>query len=264
MTFYELLTAAISDLTQYGYDSEERVEFWMGRLRVAAEESATPAWKVQEMLGASLGGAYHRMIQKGGILKYHPDVTRFTLSRLDPRLRGELTRRVHMSANLIKLNRDNMVAATLRRFSGWASSVPAGGSEVVDKRDVKQSVGKALRSLPMEERRVAIDQSHKLTAALSEIIALDGGAIAAEWRSHVRQVGYDARPDHAELDHKILTIRGNWALKAGFMKVGALGYTDEIEQPAELVYCRCWYRYIYSLRDLPDDMLTAKGKDKIA
>ena len=264
MTFYEVLTAAIADLAQLGYDSEDRVEAWMGRLRVAAEESATPAWKVQEMLGASLGAVYQRMITRGGILKYHPDVTRFTLSRLDPRLRGELNRRIHMSANLIKLNRENMVATTLQRFSGWASSIPAGGSEAVDKRYVKRTVGKALQSLPMEERRVAIDQSHKLSAAMSEIIATDSGAIAVIWHSHFRQPGYDYREDHKDRDGEAYVIRGSWAHKAGLITRGDNPYYDEIDGCGQAVYCRCFATYISSIQRLPDNMLTAKGRAKIA
>jgi hypothetical protein len=39
------------------------------------------------------------------------------------------------------------------------------------------------------------------------------------------------------------------------------GYTDEMSTPGEEVYCRCAYVYIYSLRKLPDEMLTIKGKN---
>jgi hypothetical protein len=41
------------------------------------------------------------------------------------------------------------------------------------------------------------------------------------------------------------------------------GYTDEIEQPGEFVYCRCYYQWIYALRDLPRDMLTQRGIDEL-
>jgi len=48
------------------------------------------------------------------------------------------------------------------------------------------------------------------------------------------------------------------------MKAGDAGYTDEITTPGEEVFCRCFYRWIYNLRDLPKDMLTIKGKEQLA
>jgi hypothetical protein len=97
-----------------------------------------------------------------------------------------------------------------------------------------------------------------LAASLNDILARDNQAIAAEWHSHYKELNYNYRKDHAERDSGIYAIRGNWAIKSGLMKVGEDGYTDEITQPGEEVYCRCYYRYIYNLRDLPEKMLTAK------
>jgi hypothetical protein len=54
-------------------------------------------------------------------------------------------------------------------------------------------------------------------------------------------------------------IRDSWAHKAGLVKPGLDGYTDQITEPAQEVYCRCWYVWIYSISSLPDDMVTAKG-----
>jgi hypothetical protein len=33
--------------------------------------------------------------------------------------------------------------------------------------------------------------------------------------------------------------------------------------PAEEVFCQCRYKYIFNLRDLPDEMLTDKGRATI-
>jgi hypothetical protein len=77
-----------------------------------------------------------------------------------PKLHAELQRRIMSAANLIRLNRADMMNRTLQRFSGWATSVPAGGSKVTDTMEVKNSVSKALKNLPFTERRVMIDQEH--------------------------------------------------------------------------------------------------------
>ena len=55
-------------------------------------------------------------------------------------------------------------------------------------------------------------------------------------------------------------IRGSWAQEKGLVKPGPVGYTDQITAPGEEVFCRCSLVYIYSIRALPDDMLTAAGR----
>ena len=72
------------------------------------------------------------------------------------------------------------------------------------------------------------------------------------------------KSDHKERDLHVYTIRGNWALQQGLMKVGKYGYTDQITKPAEEVFCRCHYEYVYNLASLPSDMITRKGKDRLA
>jgi hypothetical protein len=122
---------------------------------------------------------------------------------------------------------------------------------------------RAFTSLPFIERRVIVDQGHKLTASIHEIVAIDGGAIAGIWHSRWREIGYDYREDHKDRDRRIYVIRNNWALKRGLMRLAGREYTDQITQPAEEVFCRCHYEYLYTLRDLPPDMLTTKGREEL-
>jgi hypothetical protein len=48
------------------------------------------------------------------------------------------------------------------------------------------------------------------------------------------------------------------------MRLNGHQYTDEIEMVGEFVYCSCSYQYVYALRDLPPDMVTAKGRETLA
>jgi len=258
VNFYETITAAVADITDRGYDPI-RVDEWLLRIEQAAKQSLTPPDVMEATLRRSLEGLYKRYVERAGLLKLNPGVSRFTLDQLKPKLRVELDRRIMASAQLIKMNREAAIQKTLQRFSGWSTSVPEGGSKVIDKNDVKGDIKKSLKSLPFEERRVIIDQGHKFVAALSETLAVDGGAIAGIWHSNWKQRNYNYRKDHKERDGKVYTMRGNWAQERGLMKCGPAGYTDEITQPGEEVFCRCFYQWIYSLRDLPDDMLTKKS-----
>jgi hypothetical protein len=257
--FQRVLTEAVADISANGYDSAARLEDWLLRLRIAAERDGVSDADVADALKRTLGTTYKRLVDNGG-LERSAGVSRFTIERVRPELRAELDRRILASANLIKLNREQMVDKTLQRFSGWATSVPPGGSRAVDRREVKKAVRKALASEPFEVRRVTIDQGHKLAANLNQVVAEGNGAIAIEWKSRWREAGYNYRKDHKERDGHVYALRGNWALEKGLMKPGPDGYYDQITSVGEEPFCRCSGVYLFSLRDLPADMVTAKGR----
>ncbi len=260
MTFYETLTAAINDFIKYGFDSPDRLEYWSKKLRNTLVNSLIDENSLKNAVEKALNTAYHRLVTKGKLVNKYVD--RFTIDRLKPKMQEELQRRIMVSARLIELNRNETVNTVLKRFSGWASSIPEGGSKAVDKLEEKKAIRKSIVKIPYEQRRVIIDQTHKLIANINDIVAIDKGAIAAEWNSHWRESGYDYREDHKERSDKIYLVRGSWAVDKGYVKP-ADGYTDEITSPGEEVYCRCFYRYIYTLQKLPEEMLTTKGKTAI-
>lgn len=261
-SFYQVLNDAIADLMEHGFDSQERLEQWLERIHLAARASLIPEDVLQRELTDALARTYHRSVN--GLIRAHKGIGEFTLQSIKPKLRAELDRRILASASLIKLNREASVQNTLQRFAGWATSIPIGGTEMAQRREVSTQVRRSIAGLPFEERRVVIDQGHKLIAAVNEIVATDGGAIAAIWRHAREGGGYQARPEHESRNTHIFVIRGNWALQAGFMRLAGRQYTDQIEAPGELIYCRCQYQYLYNLRDLPLEMLTELGRAELA
>ncbi len=264
MSFYEALSAAVNDITTHGYDSAERVARWVVIIRAAAERSLVPEYLLEEQLSRFFGATYTRMVEHAAILKHHPGISRGTLENIKPKLRAELDRRRIMSSNLVKQNREKMLDDLDQRFTGWASSVPAGGSRAIDRGDVKDGIRKSLASLPFTERRVHVDQGHKFVANLNDIVAKDGGAIAGIWHSHWRRPGYRFRKDHKERDGVLYLIRNSWAMQKGFVQKSGALYTDEITMVGEEVYCSCFYQYVYSIQDLPNEYLSQKGRDALA
>jgi len=260
--FRAVVNAAVEDLAAHGFDSQERLQRWLREIDAAARTALVPEAVLAQTLRDALGRVFRRTTGRAQLLRRHPGVSPFTLAQVAPRLRAELDRRILASADLIRLNREASIRRTLQRFAGWASSVPAGGSDVAERAAARLIVKRGIAALPFEERRVIVDQGHKLAAAVNEIIATDGGAIAGVWK-HVLEANYDARPEHEARDGTIFVVRDNWALKDGLMKLAGAQYTDQIEQPGELVYCRCHYQFIYALRSLPERMLTAKGRMKL-
>lgn len=262
MSFYEVLSAAIKDLSEHGYDSAERVAMWIERIRIAARDSLVSEVVLEQKLRQHLAQVFDRTVNSGRLLKVHPGVSQYTLAAIKPKLRRELDRRILANASLIKLNRDKAIAETVQRFAGWATSIPIGGSDITNRKEENQKVRRGMAGLSYVERRCLTDQSHKLVASINDIVAKDGGAIAMKWH-HVAEgpPAYQSRPEHVARNGKIYAIRDSWAMQKGFMKLGGHSYLDEITQPGEEVSCRCSGIYLYTVSQLPSDMITVKGKE---
>ena len=258
-SFNASLDEAVDEFTKEGFGDGSRLSLWLDRLRKSILADAPSLEVLHKRMKRSLQSFYTRATSKSRMARTNPSVSRYTIDMLKQQMRDELSRRIMASANLIKLNRERSIEQTLQRFSGWATSIPDGGSKNVDKREVKGHIKKAFRQLSYEERRVAIDQGHKLMSAIDSVVSENSGAIAAIWHSHWRQAGYDYRPDHKERDGKYYAVRNSWAVKEGLINKG-MGYLDEMTAPAEEPFCRCYAEYVHALRDLPESMLTAKGK----
>lgn len=262
--FYQILAQAVTQIGENGYSSQAELDRWLAQLREAARRFLGSDASVDAAMRDALGAVYAKMIDRGRIIELVPELRRFGLEIVKPRLRAELDRRILASADLIKLNRKAAIDKTLQRFTGWSTSIPPGGGGLLDKQTVKADIAKSVKDASFEARRVAIDQGHKLIANISELVASDNGAIAGVWDSHWRQANYDYRERHKKMDGKIYLVRDSWAAKQGLIKKDGHQYIDEIERPAELPFCRCAYRWIVSPRRLPAEMLTEKGRDWIA
>lgn len=261
--FDDVLADAVAYFIEHGFRTEEEYRAWERRISDAIDVKMRAPGFSDKLLREHLEAIFNRLVQRGSVLKYHGGVKKFTVDRIAPHLRAELTKRIMASADLIKINRSKMRQLTMQRFSGWATSVPSGGAAEADKRKIKSEIAKPLRQLPFNERRVLIDQGHKLNASISAVLAQDSGAIAGRWFSHFRQAGYNYREDHKERDGLVYLVRGSWAAEKGYVKVGAAGWSDAITQPAEEPFCRCKFVYLYHLRQMPDDMLTKAGKEAL-
>jgi hypothetical protein len=263
-TFKQVLAAAIEDMGATGYVSEERLLNWVTLLRNAAERELGPDYAINEDVKQGFTKIYERFVNGASLGKRVEGLSRFTLENVKPRLRAELDRRVEAAANLIKLNKKEAVERTLRRFQGWSTSIPAGGSSAIDKREIDRALAKDLKDYRYHRRLVDNDQGHKLISNVADLTAEASGAIAGIWNSHgTSDPSYNAREDHKERAGKIYLIRNSWAHKQGLVKP-VHGYLDEITAAGEEVNCRCWITYITSPARLPDAYLTNKGQDFVA
>jgi len=93
----------------------------------------------------------------------------------------------------------------------------------------------------------------------------EGTYIAVEWQYSELDKRMDFVPesDHQKRDGAIYTLKGNWALQKGMMKPGRAGYVEDTDIPGEQLGCMCNLRWISSLVELPDEMLTESGREAV-
>lgn len=151
-----------------------------------------------------------------------------------------------------------------QRLSGRATSIPpintisprlsaSSRSGVVK---TNQHIAKSAKQIDFEQRRVMVDQTPTLIANIDNIIATEGGAIAAAWR----QPNFDFREPHKERDLMVYAICGNWTLKKGFM--WPLGRRVISMKPHSLAktFFPVHLSYIYNVHSLPDEMKADKWR----
>jgi hypothetical protein len=261
-TFRALLMEALRYFAEVGFKSESDLQQWLTRLHAALERELPTDRYFKAQLSAALDRVFKREI-RSGIQKRIPGVSRYTLDRVAPHLRAELDRRIFAGIDLIKLNKAAATQKTLQRFSGWVSSVPAHGVPTTNFREIVQEIVKPVAQVKYEARRVAIDQGHKLSAAVAHTVAVGNGAIAGIWHDRGEfDHGYDARPEHLARSGKLFLMRDSWAMTQGLIAKRGVEYYDDLQdQVAVLPFCSCAMGWIMSPRDLPETLLTAKGRE---
>ncbi|MDE3023911.1 MAG: hypothetical protein KGI54_19000, partial [Pseudomonadota bacterium] len=63
-TFHELLTEAVRDIAEHGYDSQERLDRWMRRLRDAAEQDTPSVEELRQRMDEALRAIYRRNVER--------------------------------------------------------------------------------------------------------------------------------------------------------------------------------------------------------
>jgi hypothetical protein len=264
VTFDEVLTGAVNFFVENGYTNYESIIYWLKRLEKAARNQLLSTTQLNEKLKYALNAEYIRLVERGLLMKNHPGIQKSTIARLRPQLRQALANRTNAAIALIRLAREEEIANTLRRFSGWASSLPPTPSPLVRQADIRRSIRAGLTQAALRERRLLSDQTRKLSANLHATTASAGGAIAARWISNWKLSNYDFREAHRELarqsESSPYLIRNSWAHTQGLLNtVGAI-FTDQLpHQPAQVPYCRCYFEYIYALEDLPPSLVNKKA-----
>lgn len=255
--FHSVLRLAIKDFLRHGYDSPQRLALWVDRLRQTAEGPAQQ--KSDQAASRVFDRAYYNLVDRGLLLRAHRGLTGWRLAQV----RGQLTEQRERSKDALlgvtAGRRDLQLEQSIQRFIGWATALPPGGVRGRTMSDVREDIAEPVLKLARREALIKQDQKHKMVAGLHRVVATEAQALAAIWHSMFRKPGYQFRPDHKERDSKVYVFRGNWALRDGLMTRGD-GYIDDITWFGEEPHCSCTGTFFYDLKELPDWLLTNKGR----
>lgn len=196
----------------------------------------------------------------GKVLYKRHDIDGYIIAALYFLLRDEKDNRIHYAKRLTDMRREETKDTVLRRFEGWASSIPV-NRKISNKQEILNFIVKPIKDLPKHEKTIVADQTRKLVANMDAIVADRAGAIGYYWHSLFRVPGYNYREEHKhlDLDGKFIIFKDSWAYRDGLVKRGGQIFQDDIESPGELPNCKCKAKYVYDLGSIPKDCLTIKG-----
>ena len=148
----------------------------------------------------------------------------------------------------------------------FLEQVPSGGTKDKAIKSRIVEIKKALRPLGKWDRLFYVHKAMSFPAEVEFLFSLEGNPLAAIWHYNpIDEHGdYPKTYDHKNRDNLVFAVRGNWAITKGLMKEGANGYLDEISRPSQELGCMCHLQWLYSIRRLPPDMATEKGRAQLA
>jgi hypothetical protein len=139
--------------------------------------------------------------------------------------------------------------------------IPAGGTKNTFELKEITRLKKELSSLIGWEELFGVYKAASFPAEVDYIFGIEKHPLAAEWRYNQldTQGEYKKTYNHERLDGRVYAVADNWAIQKGLMVAGPDGYVDDITRPCQEVGCMCSLSWIYSLRELPDAMVTPKA-----
>lgn len=243
----------VDDLVARALKGED-VEFLLGQLGIVLDHLP-----LKTDIAAPLTRKFKSEVDNKVLYKRH-DIEGYIIAALYFLLRDEKDNRIFSAKQLTKMRREETKETVMRRFAGWASSIPV-TRKIKNKQEIVNFIVKPIKELPKLEKNIVNDQARKMVSNMDMIVADQAGAIGYYWNSLFRVPGYNYREQHKhlDLDGKFIIFKDSWAYKEGYIKRGNQIFQDDIECPGELPNCKCTAKYVYVLESVPKDCLTIKG-----
>lgn len=192
------------------------------------------------------------------------------LHRLRDKLRKALRERITTSLLLIKTQNESQMKKLSSRFLGWLTTPKENRKSA---RETMQA-SKLVKKNDKHFRMILGDQTRKLLNNFDNIVAEEYKALGFFWKTRRddrvvgKPGGKNPKPSELHGDHysrqdKFYFFHKNWAIEKGLIntKHKDFAWADfDDGMPGQPINCRCYAYNIYELEDVPESLLTEKGK----
>lgn len=226
---------------------------------------------INAVIPATLNKGYIWYKDKG-FTKNNKGLRGWRLEKVKKALREALKTRIRYSLNLIKTQNESTMAKLRNRFLDWVEVESGSGKKESIQKTMK--VAETLKKKDKHMKMILRDQSRKMIGNFDNIVALEYGAIGFFWKTRRDNrvvgnpagkypgVGTSKHQDHYDRENKFYFYHNTWVIKNRYVATKAKNfYWADFEDglPGQPINCRCFAYNIYSLDDIPRELLSKKG-----
>lgn len=148
--------------------------------------------------------------------------------------------------------RVNEIDARIKKFIDWANS------DAATKKKSVADIRSVLKSINKWHKGFYTNRAFRFIDDVDIIANIENGAISARWSY---SPPYTEECGHEPLNDQHFLIRDCWAIEQGLINTTNAKFFDEA--PKQKGGCRCCFIFKFRIDQMPDSMLTKKGKESL-
>lgn len=209
---------------------------------------------------------YHSFL-KNDFAKRHKNINVFSKSDINAKFRQILEKRILHSLNAIKIKDERLLLELQQRFINFISD---------DKEKTMHNLQENLKANEMLKhsknyvRNVLREQTSKMNDDIDYTCGMINGAIGLIWHTQddIKVVGNpnglypkgnELHNNHYKRNNVFFALKDSYATKQKLLNAEIFENLQDIKNIKRAINCRCYYEYIYDLRDVEKQYLTQKG-----
>lgn len=197
----------------------------------------------------------------------HKGMSAYTHNDISKEFRKALERRILHSLQAIKIKDQQLLLDLESRFLSFITDEKKEKSLQNLKDNL--AANKSTKIAKNYVKNVVSDQVARLNDDIDSIHAKLNGALGLIWHtmedtkvvgnpSGKYPKGNELHNDHYKRNNVFFALKNSYATKKGLLKADIFEDLEDIKKVGRGLNCRCYYEYIYDLRDVPKEYL-AKG-----
>lgn len=201
--------------------------------------------------------------------KKHHKKDNFNINDINANVRKLLEKRIITSLNNIKIKDKKLLLEIQNRFINFLVNNDNKNKTLKDLKD-NLRVNECLTQSKNYTKNILRDQMHRFNDSIDYTMGTLNGAVGLVW--HTQQdkrvvgdptglypKGNTLHNNHFKRDGVFFSLKDSIATKNKLVNAEIFETLTDIKECGRPINCRCYYEYIYDLRDVPTQYLTKKG-----